>query len=272
MSFRLFSKSWVNDYPWLKLAIKSVLKLCKTEAVDWTIIGDQGSKQDIEIVVLQAVQESESALKYRIHEVEEFWPECSYIQNKYLAQQWVKMNAHMVMGDDLFWNWDSDVIACKPLSSQTFIGKSGRPIYWFSQFNSLMSGSDRPAHEARISMMKEVMDFQGVSLEWMRCMPIAMYGQILRCGSSRIEWKRSFEMMKNGDHRFSEFNIIGQFSHLYFPDAYEWRNAETSGPTWSGGYVEGGVGSGAFQEHASVAQGWSWGGIPPHIEAFVNGI
>lgn len=268
---RLFSKSWINDYPWLKLAIKSVLKL-STEPVDWTIVGDAGSRHDIEAVVLQAVQEAKGMLKYKIVEVPDLWPEASAIGNGYLSQQWVKMNAHMIMGDDLFWNWDSDVIACRPFSSQTFIGKSGRPIHWFSQFNSIMSGADRGAHEARIAMMKEVLQLPEISFEWMRCMPIPMYGQILRNGSSRREWKKSFEMLRAGDHRFSEFNIIGQFSHLYFPDAYEWKNAEAQGPTWSGGYVEGGVGSGFIQDHACIMQAWSWGGIPPHVQSFVDGL
>lgn len=268
---KLCTKTWINDYPWLKLAIKSVLKL-STEAVDWTIVGDAGSKQDLENVVLQAVQESKGALKYRIVEVPEFWPEVAHIGNGYLAQQWVKMNLHKVMGDGLFWNWDSDVIACRPFSSQTFIGKSGRPIYWFSQFNALMSGNDRAAHEARIAMMKEVMQMNEIAFEWMRCMPIPMIGQILENGSRRREWQKSFEMMKAGDPRFSEFNIIGQFSQIYFPDAYEWKNAEAEGPTWSGGYVQGGVGSGFIQDHACIMQAWSWGGIPNHVQQFVDSL
>lgn len=271
MSLRLFTKSWINDYGWLKQAIKSVLKL-STEPVDWTIVGDQGSGMAIETVVEQAVQEAKASLRFSIHEVQEFWPECSYISNKYLAQQWIKMNAHMAMGDDLFWNWDSDVIAVKPFSSQSFIGKSGRPIYWFSQFNSLMNASDNAAHQNRMAMMKEVMGMPEISFEWMRCMPIAMYGQILRNGSSRIEWKRSFEMMKSGDPRFSEFNVIGQFSHLYFPDAFEWRNAETSGPTWAGGIIDVNAPKAEFQGHALVSQGFSWGGLPNNVEAFVNAL
>lgn len=269
MSLRLFSKTWINDYPWLKLAMKSVLKLCK-EDVDWTIVGDAGSRNDLESIACQAVQETGSALKYRVAEVADFWPEVAHIGNGYLAQQWVKMNAHKIMGESLFWNWDSDVIAIKPFSSRTFVGGSERPIYWISQFNSLMGGSDRPAHEARISLMKEVTGLNEISFEFMRCMPIPLYGQILKNGSERKEWQKSFELLRNGDSRFSEFNIIGQFSHLYFPDAYEWRNAESSGPTWSGGYVEGGVGSGAFQDHAIISQCWSWGQVPPHIQDFVD--
>lgn len=102
--------------------------------------------------------------------------------------------------------------------------------------------------------------------------PYPMYGEILKNGAMRREWDRSFQMMRNGDGRFSEFNVIGQFSHLYFPDAYEWKNAEANGPTWSGGYVPGGEGSGAFQEHASIAQCWSWGAIPNHVKEFVDNL
>lgn len=275
---KLFSKTWRNDYAWLKLAMKSVLKL-STEPIDWTIVGDEGSKDDLEKIVLQALQEtkfSESKghgiFSYKTAEALKYWPEIASISNGYLAQQWVKMMAHRVMGNSQFWNWDSDVIAIKPFSSQTFMGKSGRPIHWFSQFNSLMNGSDRPAHEARIQMMREVFHMEHIAHEWMRCMPIPMHGEILSHAAQSPEWSRSFDMMKRGDHRFSEFNVIGQFAHLYFPDTFEWKNAESSGPTWSGGYVQGGVGSGQFQEHAIVAQGWSWGGIPQHIESFVNNL
>lgn len=277
---RLFSKTWVNDYPWLKLAIKSVLKL-STEVVDWTIVGDAGSKHDIEAVVLQGVQESKGALRYKIVDVPEHWPEALAIGNGYLAQQWVKMNAHRVMGDDLFWNWDSDVIATKPFSSKTFLGGSGKPVYWISQFNSIMNGADRPAHESRIELLKTIFglnsipkDYMGseVTFEYMRCMPIPLYGGLLRQCAERAEWKRSFDILKSGDHRFSEFNVIGRAFHVLFPEAFEWRNAEAQAPTWSGGYVEGGVGSGCFQEHAYVTQFWSWSGVTKQAEDFVNSL
>lgn len=268
MSLRLFSKTWRNDYGWLKLAIKSVLKL-STEAVDWTIVGDPGSRSEVDKIVLQAVQETGSVLSYRISEIQELWPTCLGISNGYLSQQWVKMNAHMIMGDDLFWNWDSDVIAVRPFSSKDFIGKSGKPIHWFSQFNTLINGGDRQAHEGRMALMREVFHVEHISFEWMRCMPIPMYGQILRNGSNREEWKKCFEMLRAGDARFSEFNIIGQFSHFFFPDAYEWRNAEAEGPTWAGGWDQNGN---CFQSHAFVSQGFSWGGVPGHVEGFVNAL
>lgn len=278
MSLHLFTKSWINDYPWLKLAMTSVIKLCK-EDIHWTVVGDRGSKQDIEKVVVQAMQGGGKEVSVKMIEAQELWPEADAIGNGYLNQQWIKMNSHMAMGDGLFFNWDSDVIATKPFSSQNFIGKSGKPVYWISQFNSIMNGADRPAHEGRIALMKEVFGLNAlpkeymtgeVPFEYMRCMPSPLYGGLLRACSSKVEWARSFNMLKTGDHRFSEFNVIGRAFHTLFPEAFEWRNAEADGPTHSGGYVEGGVGSGQFQAHAIVAQGWSWGGVPPHIQKFVD--
>lgn len=269
MSLTLFTKTYQKDYPWLKLAMTSVIKMCQ-EDIFWTIVGDPGSKDDIQKVVSQAMQATNKNVAVRIIESQEHWNDASMIPNGYLGQQWIKMNAHRVMGDGFFHNWDSDVIAIKPFTQKSFFGNSGKPIYWFSQFNSIMDGVDRPAHEARIQMMKEILGLNEISFEWMRCMPVPMYGQVLKVASTRHEWGRSFNMMKNGDNRFSEFNVIGQFSHLFFPDAYEWRNAEASGPTWSGGYVPGGVGSGAFQDHAIISQCWSYGGIPAHIEEYVS--
>lgn len=278
MSLHLFSKTWLNDYPWLKLAMTSVIKLCQ-EDIFWTIVGDPGSKQEIEKVVVQAMQGGKKEIAVRIMEYQEVWPEASSIGNGYLSQQWIKMNSHMAMGDGLYWNWDSDVIATKPFSSQTFTGKSGKPIYWISQFNSIMNGADRPAHEGRIALMKEIFGLNAIPsnymkseipFEYMRCMPVALYGGLLRACSSRVEWNRCFNILRSGDHRFSEFNVIGNAFHTLFPEAFEWRNAESQGPTWSGGYVEGGVGSGQFQDHAMISQCWSWGNVPPHIEKFVN--
>lgn len=271
---KLFVKTYPKDFPWLKLAMISVEKLSQ-EPVHWTIVGDSGNRSDIVKVVSQTPAKS-----VRIFEIQEHWNEVSRAQG-YLAQQWVKMNAHRVMGNDLFWNWDSDVIATKPFSSKNFMGKSEKPIYWFSQFNAIMSGADRPAHEGRIFLIREIFGMNGfpanymkalVPFEFMRCMPIPLYGNLLSQCSKSVEWDRSLSVLQSGDHRFSEFNIIGNAFHILFPEAFEWRNAESQGPTWSGGYVEGGVGSGQFQDHAIISQCWSWGGVPAHIQKFVDNL
>lgn len=270
----LFVKTYEKDYPWLKLAMTSVIKLCQ-EGVAWTIVGDVGSRSDIQKVVSQC-----TAYNVRIFEIQEHWNEVAHISG-YLAQQWVKMNAHRVMGNDLFWNWDSDVIAIKPFSSKTFLGKTGKPIYWISQYNSIMGGTDRAAHEGRISLMREIFGLNSIPInymrglmpfEFMRCMPIPLFGGLLNSCAQSEEWQRSLKVLLSNDHRFSEFNVIGNAFQMLFPEAYEWKNAESEGPTWSCGYVEGGVGSGAFQEHGFVSQGWSWGGIPEHITKFVESL
>lgn len=247
----------------------SVIKLCE-EDIHWTIVGDNGSKQELEKVAVQAMQATKKEVAVRMVEVQEHWPEASHISNGYLGQQWVKMTAHKVMGDDLYWNWDSDVIAVKPFSSQSFTGKSGRPIYWFSQFNTMLNGPDRGAHEGRMKMMKEILGLPEISFEWMRCMPIPMFGQILKNAEARNkEWSKAFHMMASGDMRMSEFNLMGQFSQMFYPDAFEWRNAESHGPSWGGGWDQGGN---CFQANAITSQSWSYGGIPAHLEKFVLGL
>jgi len=263
---RLFTKTWVNDYPWLKLAIKSVLKLCD-EPIEWTIIVDNGQKDHVKVVIGQAMQETNIVPHLvKIYESGEYWPEVNGI-NGYYAQQWIKMNAHLVMGDGYFLNWDSDVIAVKKFNSETFKGKSGRPIFWLSQFNHLIQHGNGDIHRERMTVMKEIIGIHEVSFEYMRCMPIPMNGSILQCGSTRAEWSRAFEAIKSNRSGFSEFNIIGMFSHLYFPDCYEWRNCDSDGPTWAGGWDENGK---CFQDHAFVSQRYSWGGMERHIEDWVN--
>lgn len=264
---RLFSKTWRNDYPWLKLAIKSVLKLCE-EPIDWTIVGDPGCQHEIGVVVSQACQETGLNATFQVVSMEPYWPEVNGV-NGYYAQQWIKMNAHLIMGDDYFLNWDSDVIAVKKFNSDTFKGKSGRPIFWLSQFNHLIQHSDGNVHRERMSVMRDIIGVPEIAFEYMRCMPIPMNGAILRSGSSRLEWKKAFEAIKNSRGGFSEFNIIGMFSHLYFPDAYEWKNSDTQGPTWAGGWDQNGQ---CFQEHAFVSQRYSWGGMEKHIEDWVNAL
>lgn len=273
MSLKLFTKSYVNDFGWLKLAIKSVIKLCK-EPVEWAIVVEDGESKTFKPFLEQAIQEcGNKPIVIGVTEVSQAFPEAKAIQSGYLRQQWVKMNAHKVMGGDLFWNWDSDVIAIRPFDSNTFKNAHGKPIYWFSQINHLMAGgADQAAHEGRRHLTEICLDYHHVCFEFMRCMPVPLVGSILAHVSDKAEWEKAYKILVSGDQRFSEFNVMGQYFHLYFPEVFDWRNAENNAPTWSGGYVEGGVGSGAFQEHAIIAQCWSWGGIPAHITEFVNGL
>lgn len=262
----LFTKSYYKDFEWLSLAIRSIFVLCK-EDVEWTIVTEKSDFPQLESLLAAHHNVVQSGkIRFRTPTVEDLWPEAMEIPTGYMRQQWIKMNPHRSLNSGLFWHWDSDVIALKGFDQFSFRNKNGKPIYWISQFNSFMDGGPNDnIHRGRMAVMREVIGIPEPSIEYMRCFPIPGIVEISKAGSLRSEWSRSFEKLKNGDSRFSEFNIMGLFSNLYFPEAFDWRNAEASGPTFSGGYA-----NGAFQEHAIVTQSWSYGGIPDHIRNFVS--
>lgn len=263
MSLNLFVKTWVNDFPWLKQAMISVQKACKDD-VKWAVVVDDGTKNDIHKVIAQVDQESGKMCHARVFETSELWPEAMHIKSGYLRQQWIKMNSHMAMGNDLFWIWDSDLIAMRPFGMADFCGFGDKPIYWFTQFNAMMGGTDDNAHRVRMQMIKEIYGVPDVPFEWMRCIPIPQIGGILRHASSTSYWKKAFQMLTAGDVRFSEFNVIGQFAHQYFPDAFDWRNTHNyPGKTFSGPMGD---------KNFIVSQGFSWGGMPQNVSDFVKAL
>lgn len=270
MNLSLFTKSYKNDLPWIDLALKSVSFFCTTP-VDWTIAIEKADYDELQNICGRLRYWNPThRVSIKLVMSEEQWPEMNGV-NGYMAQQWVKLNTHKVM-QGLFWNWDSDCIAQRPFSAADFMGKSERPIYWFSQFNALMGGADDAAHRQRREVMKQIFRFEDIWSEGMRCMPIAMFPEILEHGSRHRIWEESKQKIVALDRSFSEFLIYGQFAMFFFPDAYEWRNAEASGPTWSGGYKEGGAGSGDLDGISIITQCWSHGGVPRHIFDYVNAL
>lgn len=260
---KLFVKTWINDFQWLKQAMISVQKTC-TEEVTWNICVDDGTKELFKAVLVQVEQEGKKKLNVNVYEVREVWPESLVIPNGYLRQQWIKMNSNRVMGDDVFWIWDSDLIAMRPFSRADFCGFGDKPIYWFTQWNSIMGGTDDHAHRSRQQMIKDIYGLPEIAFEWMRCIPIPQIGGILRHGSGTSYWKKSYDMLRAGDHRFSEFNVIGQFCHLYFPDAFDWRNTVNyPGKTFSGPMGD---------KNFIVSQSWSWGGLPENVVEYVKSL
>lgn len=259
----LFLKTWVNDFQWCKQAMISVQKSCK-EDVDWGICVDDGTLNDFNVVLAQVRQESGRFLNARAVETSQLWPEARYIKNGYLRQQWIKMNSHILMGDGLFWIWDSDLIAQRPFTSADFCGFGNKPIYWFTQFNAMMGGSDDNAHRVRIQMLKDIYGLPDIPFEWMRCIPIPQIGGILRHASSTSYWKKAHQMLCADDSRFSEFNVIGQFCHLYFLDAFDWRNTHNyPGKTFSGQLGD---------KNFIVSQGHSWSGMNQSVSDFVKAL
>lgn len=244
MNLRLFSKCWCRDFEWLKLAIETVMKHCQ-DKVFWTIVVDHGEKAGLRL------PETDKII-FQVYEIQQHWPEASELGNGYIQQQWVKMNAHRVMGEGFFLNWDSDVMALRDFSVKNFQNPLGKPILWFTPFNDIIPGGDAVVHQARQNYIKSVFNIQEAPFEWMRCMPIWMNSEILRIGSSRREWNIVQSFMRAKEiSGLSEFNLIGQLSHMFFPDAYDYKNTQTSEPTWAGPIDS---------KTAIIHQGYSWGG------------
>lgn len=260
MSLRLFTKTYSKDLPWLELAMISVARHC-TDPVDWTIVCDRGELNELMATVAKVKSRMGMTIPMGVMEVQSRWPDAAELGPGYIQQQWVKMNAHRVMGNDYFLNWDSDVVALRGFSAASFKNKTDKPIMWFTPFNNLIQGGDARIHKLRQDYIKNIFLLPEAPFEWMRCMPLWMNGEILRVGSERPEWERVRTLMKS--HMvdgLSEFNLIGQLSSMFFPDAYEWKNTDNAGPTWSGPLDS---------ETAIVHQAWSWGGVRRDVHDLV---
>lgn len=242
---RLFTKSYSRDLPWLQLAIESVNLRCQ-ERVAWTIVVDRGEKDQL----VSKLPKTDKII-FQVHEIQEHWGDAAELGSGYIQQQWVKMTAHRVMGTDYFLNWDSDVAALRNFNSSDFKNQAYKPILWFTPFNDLMTGGDEAVHRLRQDYIKNIFHLEEAPFEWMRCMPIWMHGEILRIGESRPEWRRTHMNMRSDMVAgLSEFNLIGQMSNMLFPDAYDYKNTQTSNPTWAGP---------TDSKTAVVSQFWSWG-------------
>jgi hypothetical protein len=254
----MFTKTCRKDFEFLYWAVASVAKRCRDE-VHWTFVCDAGETIDLKREIENALQAAGSnRIDFRIIETPDFWKDAESLNDGYLAQQWVKMNAHRVMPQDqggYFLNWDSDVIAVKTFTEANFRNSNGLPIMYMTQFNVLKSGDDGQVHQMRQDFIRKTCGGEA-PFEYMRTMPIWMNSNILRIGQERQEeWRRTLDSIRTGG--MSEFNVIGWMSHQFFPDCYEWRNTQNGFQTWSG--------TGNTGENITH-QGWSWGGMKEEIK------
>jgi hypothetical protein len=251
MKLQLFTKTYRNDFEWIRNAIRSVLNHSCDTKTNWHIICEDDEKAELEQIVQQQKNEAMEFYPMDIYVVgrSQYWGDTAGMPG-YLAQQWIKMNAHRVITSGYILNWDSDVIAKKPFSHFSFCG-ADKPILYFTPFNHLITGGDVNIHNQRRFLMKEIFQMPEIAFEWMRGMPLWTHSEILRVGSERREWKMFYEKLKANAPGVSEFNIIGQLSNLYFPDAYEYRNTQNY-KTWSGAFSD---------AEAITVQSWSYGGI-----------
>lgn len=250
---KLFTKTWHQDLFWLKWAFKSVFKFCD-EPVVWHVVAENNICDRIRVIADECTKTTPSKHQHQVivHNLDT-WPDVAKIKDDYMGQQWIKMMAHLVVGDelnDIVWNWDSDVLAQRPFKQSDFLGKSGLPIYWFSELDRFKGSNDYGVLRLRADLVESIFDGAKVTREWMRCMPIPLNGRILKEGSRSSMWPKAYKECVAGNRALSEFNVIGQFAYLYFNGSFDWKNADTEGPTWGGP-----CGSSSF-----VCQHWSWGG------------
>lgn len=253
----IFTKTYLGDFPWIELAVYSVLRHC-TEPVNWYVAVERLNRAQLDEVLSRAVghfKDKRSGDSFQTFDSELVWPESQNIVDGYMRQQWIKMNVHRLVGDHLIWNWDSDVMAKKPFNSSD-LERNGKPIWWWDDINHLINGG---YPQERRSVMNQVMGGE-IGKEYMRCMPIPLLGSALNHGSASDAWKRSFNMCATNQRAFSEFNILGEYCFRNFNDHFSWINAQNEGPTWQGEHND---------PTKITYQAWSWGGVNDGIRDLV---
>jgi len=251
LDLQLFTKTCRKDLEWFKLCVRSIFSNLRYTSLEWVIVCDQGEKDEINKLMVGESIQFIGHEKIRVIEIQELWGDCMHIQNGYFRQQWVKMNAHRAFPKGYILNWDSDTIALKQFSATDF-KHLGKPILYFTPFNDLMTGRDRTVHEGRRRFVCRIFEMKEVAFEWMRNMPIWSNAEILRVGAERPEWGRFRYALETNAEGISEFNIIGELTHQFFPDAYEFRNTQSG--NWQ-------FWTGPLDSSAITHQAWSGGGI-----------
>lgn len=231
------------------MAVKSMYFFCK-EPISWTVV--------VENEDLNELKNRPWSKPLKIVPTEDIWPESFQIPPPYVRQQYIKMHAYRVM-NGYFWNLDSDVITKKEFTSAKLEDVRGRPTYWISSYNNIETPVHRGIFSARRDLLKRTFSVPEVQFEYMRQMPIPCHSDILKQGSGREEWRRYFDVMRGAvtNPGISEFNMIGLFAHMHFPHYFDWRDAESQGPTW-------GQPDGIFHQH------WSYGPMPDDIQKWVR--
>src|ERR1019366_311999 len=271
---KLFTKTWEQDLVWLNWAFRSIYKFCDEQIV-WHIVVEDDMRGEVRRIADECAKDINTPHRHEviIHGLVA-WPELSAIKDDYMGQQWVKMMAHRVIGDDLVWAWDSDVCAQRHFTEANFLGKNGLPIYWFSEIDRLKSCENNATGATfydifcKRAKVLESMFSCKVSREWMRCMPIPLIGSILKKGSEHSAWGKAFQECVAGNHMFSEFNVIAQYAYIYFNNSFDWKDEDIDGPTW------GGFQSTFFNRScgdATIAcQYYSWGGETPEFKNWLK--
>lgn len=205
MNVSAFIRSYRGDFHWLEYCLRAL-----------SIRGRQFREIVIAVPVDEA-QEAESRFCHfpiRLVAVIEHVP-----HNPYVSQQVTKSFADKLCESDFVMHFDSDCIALGEINLPDFF-VNGRPKLLFRNWQDAGTGIawQQPTRE----VLKAEPSFE------MMCSHPFIYHR-----SSHELFRRHLSSIHHCDfikyvaerHSFSEFNAIGNFCHLYTPDAYHFVRA-----------------------------------------------
>lgn len=233
MKVSIFIRSFDGDFPWLSYCLRSIHKFAH-------------GFHEIVIAIPEG-QKLDHLTKERIVYVKAG-------KDDYVQQQVDKLNADFYCEGDMVVNLDSDTILIEPVNPCSFTfglraypDLQGSPLWLMTPIEKVLS-NDPNTHAWKRAMTK----FSGVGPQW---------EYMRRIGQMIPKWAyvcfREFCLRKHGktfeqwaseqNREVSEFNLIGQFLHINFPNFIHFHDTTYGIP------------------EAVVKQYWSRGGLTDEI-------
>lgn len=213
----IFIKSYYKDFKWLRYSIKSIAKFA-TGFNKVIILIPRTDLNDFNRLV-----EIPNGLNIEIHLLDEYG-------NRYLYQQWCKMNAHNYSKAEYIMFIDSDCIFYKPIDISKLVENKSKILYTdYSKVGDAICWK-APTE----NFMNEPQQY-----EFMRRNGLIYLRSSLETIHSLVPNLQDIIM---NSERFSEFNAIGAWCFKNEKDKYNFVNTDN----WE-------------YEDEVVMQGWTWG-------------
>lgn len=161
-------------------------------------------------------------------------------ENGYILQQVYKLSAHKYTSSPYILFLDSDTVFTQSCTLDDFFYKD-TPIHFYEAFERVGNANCWKAPTEEV--LKTT-----ITHEYMRRFPIVHHRNVL----FNLEYNYPNlinNLRKKKDRRFSEFNVLGAFAHLYHKELYHWYEITDTTPP----------------PPPVAKQFWSWGGITPEI-------
>ncbi len=240
MTTSIFIKSWPPDFGFLAYCLKSIHKFATGFS---------------EIVVLIPDNSDLPLTKEKLIKVPEPPSEGHHMHGKgYVLQQCYKVSADKYTSSDFVCMMDSDCVFTKPVTPDDLF-VDGKPLWLMTPFADILpTDKNLPAH------FEAIKEFSGIppEFEMMRRHSQVIprwafgcfrdYAQQLH-GMSFEQWA-----MAQKFRGVTEFNHIGQFLHLNFPNFIHFHDTRFGIPP------------------SFVEQYWSWNGITPEIRTYMEAL